>query len=73
MNHDKNYEYSQELSGDKKLDMPVSFHGEYDFVGQTVNSTLAEPMRKIVQIWLRYLSNLGTGWRRKNNELMPAL
>ena len=58
MNHDKNYAYSQELSGDKKLNMPVLFfHGEYDFVCQTVNSTLAEPMREncpnLVEIFIK--------------------
>ena len=46
MNHERNYQYTQELNGNKKLDMPVLFfHGEYDYVCQTVNSNLAEPMR----------------------------
>ena len=46
MNHERNYQYTQALNGNKKLDVPVLFfHGEYDYVCQTVNSTLAEPMR----------------------------
>lgn len=46
MNHQRNHEYTQELKGDKKLNIPVLFfHGEYDYVCQTVNSDLAEPMR----------------------------
>ena len=58
MNHEKNYKYTQELSGNKRLDMPVLFfHGEYDFVCQTVDSNLAEPMREncseLVEIYVK--------------------
>ena len=47
MNHDLNAQFSNELNGDKSLDLPVLFfHAEYDYVCQTVNSDFAEPMRK---------------------------
>ena len=47
MNHDSNLQYAAASVNGGKLDMPVLFlHGRDDFVCETVDSRLAEPMRR---------------------------
>lgn len=46
MNHESNRKYSGGLSDDYLLEKPVLFiHAEYDYVCETVESNLAQPMR----------------------------
>ena len=47
MNHEANAAYSARAPGDGRLSMPVLFlHGDYDVTCETVDSRLAEPMRR---------------------------
>jgi pimeloyl-ACP methyl ester carboxylesterase len=47
LNPDANREYQATAANDGRLDMPVLFlHGAYDYVAETVDSRLAEPMRQ---------------------------
>jgi len=47
MNHERNAAYSAEAPDGGKLRMPVLFlHGAYDYVCETIDSRLAEPMRR---------------------------
>jgi pimeloyl-ACP methyl ester carboxylesterase len=47
MNHDRNMAYASESVNNGRLDLPVLFlHGLYDYTCETVDSRLAEPMRK---------------------------
>jgi len=47
MNHDANGDYSSKAKNGGRLDMPVLFlHGRYDQTCETVDSTLADPMRE---------------------------
>ena len=47
MNHARNLEYAAKAPDGGKLSLPVLFlHGEYDFTCETVESRLAEPMRR---------------------------
>ncbi|HEY4172659.1 MAG TPA: alpha/beta hydrolase [Rhodopila sp.] len=46
MNHGRNIAFAGEALGDGRLTMPVLFlHGAYDYVCETIDSRLAEPMR----------------------------
>jgi len=46
MNHGPNADYAARSANGGRLDMPVLFiHGAYDYVCETLDSTLAEPMR----------------------------
>ena len=46
MNHDRNNAFAQTAKHDGRLSMPVLFlHGDYDYVCETMQSRLAEPMR----------------------------
>jgi pimeloyl-ACP methyl ester carboxylesterase len=46
MNHERNADYARRSSNGGRLDMPVLFlHGAYDYVCETIDSRLAEPMR----------------------------
>ncbi len=48
MNHGLNAEYARTAVNDGKLDMPVLFLGaQYDYVCETFDSNLAEPMREL--------------------------
>lgn len=47
MNHGRNGEFAKQAVNDGKLEMPVLFlHGAYDYLCETVDSRLAEPMRQ---------------------------
>ena len=47
MNHARNAEYAKRARNGGRLDMPVLFlHGAYDYVCETMQSRLAEPMRE---------------------------
>jgi pimeloyl-ACP methyl ester carboxylesterase len=47
MNHERNLAYAPRSVNGGRLDMPVLFlHGRYDYVCETVDSPLAEPMRR---------------------------
>jgi pimeloyl-ACP methyl ester carboxylesterase len=47
MNHERNLEFARKSVNQGKLPMPVLFlHGLYDYVCETVDSRLAEPMRR---------------------------
>lgn len=48
MNHEANAEYYKQAVNDGRLSMPVLFlHARYDYVCETMKSTLAEPMRSL--------------------------
>jgi pimeloyl-ACP methyl ester carboxylesterase len=47
MNHERNLAYAARSVNGGRLEMPVLFlHGRYDYVCETVDSPLAEPMRR---------------------------
>lgn len=47
MNHDRNADYARRSPNGGRLEMPVLFlHGAFDYVCETVDSRLAEPMRE---------------------------
>jgi pimeloyl-ACP methyl ester carboxylesterase len=47
MNHERNLEYARRAANGGQLTMPVLFlHGEYDYTCETVDSRLADPMRR---------------------------
>lgn len=47
MNHDRNVQYAAKAKDGGRLAMPVLFlHGAYDYTCETVDSRLAEPMRR---------------------------
>ena len=47
MNHDRNVAYARRAAGGGKLAMPVLFlHGAFDYTCETMDSRLAEPMRR---------------------------
>ena len=47
MNHDRNIAYARRAAGGGKLAMPVLFlHGAFDYTCETMDSRLAEPMRR---------------------------
>ena len=47
MNHERNLAYTARSVNGGKLELPVLFlHGRYDYVCETVESPLAEPMRR---------------------------
>ena len=48
MNHARNADYAREAVNDGRLDMPVLFIGaSYDYVCETIDSRLAEPMKPL--------------------------
>ena len=48
MNHPANHTYAQAAPNGGRIELPVLFlHGRYDTTCETVNSTLAEPMREL--------------------------
>ena len=50
-----------------RIDLPVLFlHGAYDYVCETINSRLAEPMRALAPTSPRQTFPRDTGWRRKS-------
>ena len=47
MNPDRNADYARRAKNGGRIDLPVLFlHGEYDYTCETVDSRLAEPMRR---------------------------
>jgi pimeloyl-ACP methyl ester carboxylesterase len=47
MNHERNGDYAKQAVNGGKLKMPVLFlHGAYDYICETMDSRLAEPMRQ---------------------------
>ena len=47
MNHGRNLEFASKAANGGQLSMPVLFvHGEYDYTCETVDSRLADPMRR---------------------------
>jgi pimeloyl-ACP methyl ester carboxylesterase len=50
MNHERNLQFATKAVNGGKLKMPVLFlHGLYDYVAETVDSKLAEPMRRDIE------------------------
>ena len=67
MNHRRNLEFAAKSGNGGKLALPVLFlHGAYDYTCETMDSRLAEPMRRTARTSPRWSCRRAIGWRRKN-------